>query len=156
MTMLEAGQPAPTFSLLDADMETVELDSFIGRKNVVLYFYPKDFGPGCTAEAIEFSDHADEFGKHDAVVIGVSADDCLRHAEFRDEHGIAIDLLADVDGEVCRQYGVWQEREANGQVRHCVQRATFVIDRKGVVRHALYGVNPRGHAREVLGLVKAL
>lgn len=137
-------------------MEPVDLARFRGEKHVVLYFYPKDFGPGCTAEAIEFSDSSDEFAKHGAVVLGVSADDSLRHAEFRDEHGIAVDLLADVDGEVCKQYGVWQQREGNGQVRHCVQRATFVIDKKGVVRHALYGVNPKGHAREVLALVKKL
>lgn len=154
--MLAAGQPAPPFSLLDADMEPVELASFRGEKHVVLYFYPKDFGPGCTTEAIEFSDIAEEFARAGAVVIGVSTDDSLRHAEFRDEHGIAVDLLADVDGDVCRQYGVLHAREGNGQVRQCVQRSTFVIDKSGVVRHALCGVNPKGHAREVLALVKKL
>ena len=155
-TMLEAGQRAPLFSLPDADMEAVDLARFVGEKNIVLYFYPKDGSPGCTTEAVEFSDHESEFTRRNTVVIGVSTDDCLRHAEFRDANGISVDLLADTDGEVCRQYGVLQEREANGVVRHSVQRATFVIDKKGMVRHALYGVNPRGHAREVLELVKKL
>lgn len=137
-------------------MEAVDLSRLIDAQNVVLYFYPKDGSPGCTTEAVEFSDHEPEFAKRNTVVVGVSIDDCLTHAEFRDANGISVGLLADVDGDVCRQYGVLQERESNGAIRHCVQRATFVIDRKGVVRHALYGVSPRGHAREVLELVKKL
>jgi thioredoxin-dependent peroxiredoxin len=154
--MLEAGQRAPTFSLPDADMEPVDLARYVGEKNIVLYFYPKDGSPGCTLEAVEFTDQDAEFTKRNTVIIGVSADDCLSHAEFRDANGISVELLADVDGDVCRQYGVWQERQANGATRYGVQRATFIIDKNGVVRHALYGVNPRGHARQVLELVKQL
>ena len=155
-TMVEAGQRAPVFALPDADMESVDLASFVGEKNIVLYFYPKDGSPGCTVEAIEFTEQEREFERRNTVIVGVSADDCLSHAEFRDEHGISISLLADVDGEACQQYGVWLQREAHGSIRHTVQRATFIIDKKGVVRHALYGVNPRGHARQVLELVKML
>ncbi|MEO7403703.1 MAG: peroxiredoxin [Burkholderiales bacterium] len=155
-TSLEAGQHAPTFSLPDADMETVELAQFVGKQNIVLYFYQKDGGPGCTTEAIEFTDIESEFTKRNTVVLGVSPDDCLKHAEFRDEHGISITLLADVEREVCRRYGVMHEREVGGQIKECVHRATFVIDKSGVLRHALYGVNPRGHAREVLELVRQL
>jgi thioredoxin-dependent peroxiredoxin len=155
-TLLEVGLDAPPFSLPDADMETVELAQFKGTKNVVLYFYMKDGNPGCTAEAVEFTDIEGEFTKKNTVLIGVSSDDCLKHAEFRDEHGISITLLADVDGEVGRQYGAVQERELNGTMKWCVQRSTFVIDKKGILRHALYGVTPRGHAREVLELVKKL
>jgi peroxiredoxin Q/BCP len=154
--MVQEGQTAPPFSLPDADMETVDVGELIGRKNLVLYFYPKDGSPNCTIQAVDFSDHEADFAKHDAVVMGISSDDCLRHAEFRDEHGISITLLADVDGEAARQYGVWAEREMNGVVRGSVQRATFVIDKQGIVRHALHGVNPRGHAREVLQLVSQL
>ena len=154
--MLQSGQPAPLFSLPDADMESVALARFRGKKNVVLYFYPKDGTPSCTLQATDFSDHEDEFTRCDCVVLGVSQDDCLMHAEFRDENGVSIRLLADTEGEVCRKYGVLQQKEMNGERRNCVMRATFVIDKKGVVRHALYGVNPRGHALEVLDLVKSI
>jgi len=154
--MLRAGQHAPTFSLPDADMQTVDLAKLRGKKNIVLYFYPKDGTPGCTIQATEFSDHEDEFARYDCVIMGVSPDDCLSHAEFRDTNGVSIRLLADTEGEVCRKYGVLEERELNGQRRRSIVRSTFVIDKKGMVRHAFYNVNPRGHANEVLDLVKMM
>ncbi|HWQ40181.1 MAG TPA: peroxiredoxin [Burkholderiales bacterium] len=155
--MLKAGQPAPEFDLPDADMNVVSLSSFLGSRNVVLYFYPKDDTPGCTLEAIDFSERQNDFLKHNTVVLGVSMDDCLSHGSFRDKHGLTVTLLADAEGEVCDKYGVLQEKEVNGKGRkRCVVRSTFVIDRNGVIRHALYGVNPRGHAAEVLNLVKGL
>jgi len=154
--MLQAGQHAPTFSLPDADMRTVDVAKLRGKKNIVLYFYPKDGTPGCTIQATEFSDHEEEFARYDCVIMGVSPDDCLAHAEFRDTNGVSIRLLADTDGEVCRKYGVLEERELNGQRRRSIVRSTFVIDKKGVVRHAFYDVNPRGHANEVLSLVKVM
>jgi peroxiredoxin Q/BCP len=153
---LQTGQSAPLFSLPDADMETVDLSRFLGKKHIVLYFYPKDGTPGCTLQATDFSDHEDEFARHDCIVIGVSPDDCLCHAEFRDQHGVSICLLADTEAEVCRKYGVLHEKESNGEKKSCITRSTFIIDKRGTVRHALYGVNPRGHAAEVLGLVKLL
>ena len=154
--MLQPGQHAPAFTLPDADMQSVELSSFIGKKHIVLYFYPRDDTPGCTMEAAEFSDHEEEFGRCNCVILGVSRDDCLSHAEFRDKHGLAIGLLSDPDGEVCRRYGVLQEKETDGIRKECLVRSTFVIDKKGVIRHAAYGVNPRGHAAEVFDLVKRL
>ena len=154
--MLQAGQHAPTFALPDADMQTVNLGKLRGRKNIVLYFYPKDGTPGCTLQATEFSDHEDEFARYDCVIMGVSPDDCLAHAEFRDTNGVSIRLLADTEGEVCRKYGVLEDKESNGQRKRSVVRSTFVIDKKGMVRHAFYNVNPRGHASEVLELVKSL
>jgi len=90
------------------------------------------------------------------VVVGVSMDDCLSHGEFRDKHGLSVQLLADVEGEVCRLYGVLHDKEVDGRKKTCVVRSTFIIDRKGVVKHVLYGVNPRGHAQEVLGLLKGI
>ena len=107
--MLAPGQPAPPFTLPDADMQSVDLAEFRGKKNVVLYFYPKDGTPGCTQVATDFSDHEDQFGKHDCVVLGVSRDDCITHADFRDRNGVTIGLLSDPEGEVCRKYGVLQE-----------------------------------------------
>ena len=152
--MLQPGRPAPGFDLPDADMSMVSLDSFRNKRNVVLYFYPKDDTPGCTHEAIEFSEKEKDFGVFKAVVLGVSMDDCLAHGAFRDKHGLCVQLLADVDGEVCRRYGVLHDKEVDGRKKTCIVRSTFIIDRKGVLKHALYGVNPRGHAQEVLELLK--
>jgi peroxiredoxin Q/BCP len=154
--MLHPGQAAPPFVLPDADMQTVSLSAFKGKKHVVLYFYPRDGTPGCTLVTTDFSDHEDQFDKCDCVVIGVSRDDCLTHADFRDKQGVTIALLSDPEGEVCRQYGVIQEKETEGVRRECLVRSTFVIDKKGVIRHAAYGVSPRGLAAEVFDLVKTL
>ncbi|HXF68074.1 MAG TPA: peroxiredoxin [Burkholderiales bacterium] len=156
VALVQPGQPAPGFELPDADMNMVSLENFRNRRNVVLYFYPKDDTPGCTMEAIDFSELEEEFGALKTVVLGVSMDDCLSHGAFRDKHGLSVQLLADVDGETCRRYGVLYEKESEGKRKTCVLRSTFVIDRKGVVRHALYGVNPRGHARQVLELVREI
>src|SRR5438034_1048879 len=90
VVMLQAGQLAPEFDLPDADMEVVSLGGFKNRKNVVLYFYSKDDTPGCTMEAIDFSDLQDEFSSLDTLVLGVSMDDCLSHGSFRDKHGLAV------------------------------------------------------------------
>jgi peroxiredoxin Q/BCP len=152
--MLQPGQPAPGFELPDADMNMVSLGDFRNRRNVVLYFYPKDDTPGCTIEAIDFSELEDDFGALKAVVLGVSMDDCISHGTFRDKHGLSVQLLADVDGDVCRAYGVLQDKEVDGKKKTCIVRSTFIIDRKGQLTHALYGVTPRGHAAEVLGLLK--
>ena len=154
--MLQPGQNAPVFTLPDADMQAVALSSFLGKKHIVLYFYPRDNTPGGTLEAAEFSDRESEFGRRDCVILGVSRDDCLTHAEFRDKHGLAIGLLSDPEGEVCRRYGVLQEKEMDGVRRECLVRSTFVIDKKGVIRHAAYGVKPRHHALEIYDVVRKL
>jgi peroxiredoxin Q/BCP len=155
--MLKVGQSAPTFDLPDGDMNAVSLSGYRGTRNVVLYFYPKDDTPGCTLEAIDFSDLQEAFLDLDTVVLGVSMDDCMSHGAFRDKHGLAVQLLADAQGEVCEQYGVLQSKELGGKAtRRGIVRSTFVIDKNGAVRHALYGVNARGHASAVLNLVKEL
>jgi peroxiredoxin Q/BCP len=153
--MLQPGRAAPGFELPDADMNVVNLENF-RRQNVVLYFYPHDDTPGCTMEAIDFSELDDKFAALKTVVLGVSMDDCLSHGAFRDKHGLSVQLLADTEGEVCDRYGVLQEREFEGRRKKCVQRSTFIIDGEGRLRHALYGVSPRGHAAQVLSLVKNL
>ena len=155
--MLQPGQPAPSFELPDADMQTVNLSTFKGKKHVVLYFYPRDGTPGCTMVATDFSDHEEQFVKHDCIVLGVSPDDCLTHADFRDRHGVTIVLLSDTECEVSRKYGVLQEMQGeDGARRERLVRSTFIVDKKGVIRHAAYGVNPRGHAAEVFDLVRRL
>ena len=137
-------------------MEIVDLSSYRGKKNVVLYFYPKDGTPGCTIQAIGFSDREDEFKKLDTIVFGVSRDDVLSHQAFRDEHGITVNLLADTEAEVCRLYEVIQEKVVDGHSRSILLRSTFVIDKKGVVRHILQDVNPKAHVDEVLKVCRTL
>ena len=137
-------------------MEMMDLSSYRGKKNVVLYFYPKDGTPGCTIQAIGFSDREHEFKKLDTIVFGVSRDDVLSHAAFRDEHGLTVQLLADTDEEVCRLYDVIKEKIVNGHPKACLQRSTFIIDKKGVVRHIMPEVNPKEHVEEVLKVCRQL
>lgn len=154
--LLKVGEKAPTFALPDADMETVDLAKFLGRKHLVLFFYAKDGTPCCTKEATDFSDHEEDFHEQDCLLFGISRDDCIKHAEFRDKEGIGLELLSDTEGVVCKQYGVWQAKEVDGHKKFGVARSTFIIDRTGNIRHALYNVNYKGHALEVLRLVKEM
>lgn len=153
--MLQLGSLSPDFNLPDADMGMFRLSKLRG-KNVILYFYPKDDTPGCIVEAIEFSDLEDEFNKCDTIVIGISRDDCISHAGFRDKHGLSVILLADVDGRVCEKYGVWQEKEKDGVRRMCILRSTFLIGRDGTLLKAFYGVNAKGHAAELLNIIRGM
>jgi len=134
----------------------MDLSSYRGKKNVVLYFYPKDGTPACTIQAIGFSDRENEFKKLDTIVFGVSRDDVLSHQAFRDEHGLTVNLLADTEQEVCRLYDVIQEKIVDGHPKSCLLRSTFVIDKKDVVRHILRDVNPKAHVEEVLKIIKGL
>ena len=154
--MLKAGEVAPTFVIPDADMELIDIAQFQGRNNVILFFYPRDDAPCCTLQATDFSDHEDEFARLDCRVIGISRDDCIQHAEFRDKHGISVSLLSDAEGSACEQYGVWQAKEVAGVKKYGILRSTFVIDKQGVLRLALYGVNAKGHALQMLRAVKEL
>ena len=153
---LSAGMDAPLFHLPDADMETFSLAALRGKKNVVLYFYPKDDTPGCTIEANEFSALDDDFAALDAHVVGISRDDCISHASFRDKYGLSVLLLSDSESVVCKKYGVLFDKEVDGHKKESIQRSTFVIDKTGKLRHALYAVHAHGHADEILKLLKEM
>jgi peroxiredoxin Q/BCP len=154
--MLKAGQLAPVIELPDASLEMLDLASFRGRNTVVLFFYPRDRAPQCIQEAIEFSDLDEVFAHHGAVLLGISRDNFLSHAAFREEHGLAAQLLSDEDGEVCRRYGVLAESQVNGVLRSQVERVTYIIDRDGMVCHVVPVQHAKGHAAEVLKLVKEM
>lgn len=154
--MLNVGIEAPVFELPEASMEMIKLSSFRGKKNVVLYFYPRDDTPGCTIQAIDFTDHEADFAKHDTIIFGISRDDVLSHAAFRDKHGLSVQLLSDSEEEVCRKYDVLEERSIDGTLKCCFNRSTFIIDKKGTLRHVLCNVSPREHANEVLKLVRQI
>lgn len=153
---LHAGVDAPQFQLADADMEIFSLAAQRGKKNIVLYFYPKDDTPGCTIEANEFSALDDDFAALDTQVVGISRDDCLSHASFRDKYGLSLILLADTESLACKKYGVLYDKEVDGHKKISVQRSTFIIDKSGRLRHALYAVHAHGHATEVLNLIKEM
>jgi len=152
--MLQPGQPAPQFSLPDSDMKMINTQDYQGTHHLVLYFYPKDDTTGCTIEAVELSDLIDEFQQLDTLVFGISRDNCVSHAAFRDKHGLTVQLLADTEGEVCNAYGVWQEKEKNGEKRMGIVRSTFVIDKQGIIQQAMYDVKPKGHAAQVIDLIR--
>ncbi|MCX8048711.1 MAG: peroxiredoxin [Methylohalobius sp.] len=154
--MLTANQPAPEFSAPNQDEKIVSLSDFRGKQNVVLYFYPKDDTPGCTIEANEFTQLAEEFAKYNTVVIGVSKDPCDMHRAFIAKYGLKVNLLADTDGTLCERYGVWQEKEKGGVKKWGIVRSTFIIDKNGTIVDAEYGVKPEGHAQAVLEKVKQL
>ena len=154
--LLQVGMDAPQFELPDADMAMFSLEAQRGKKNIVLYFYPKDDTPGCTMEANEFTDLDDNFIRFDTLVVGVSRDECLSHAEFRDKYGLSVLLLSDTEAIVCKKYGVLHDKEVDGHKKVSIQRSTFVIDKQGKLRHTLYGVHAHGHAHEILNLIKEL
>ena len=152
--MLDKNKKAPEFSIPNQDNEIISLSDFLGKKNVVLYFYPKDDTPGCTIEANQFTELASEFAEADTVILGVSKDSCESHQAFIDKFGLKVNLLADTSGELCDAYGVWQEKEKDGVKKMGIVRSTFVIDKNGDLAEAIYGVIPDGHAQAMLDLVK--
>ncbi len=154
--MLEKNQQAPLFSSKNQLNQLVNLSDYAGKKNIVLYFYPKDDTPGCTIEANDFTRLAEEFSKYDTVVIGVSKDSCESHVDFINKYGLKVDLLADTSSELCENYGVWREREKNGVKSMAILRSTFIIDKQGKLVDVAYGVTHEGHAQEVLEKVKSL
>ena len=154
--MLEQNQVAPDFSCPKQDGEAVRLSDYRGRKNVILYFYPKDDTPGCTIEANQFTALAREFAERDTVVIGISKDSCASHQAFIGKYDLELDLLADTDGALCEAYGVWQEKEKGGQKRMGIVRSTFLINKDGIIEEAMYGVTADGHADAMLERVRRL
>ncbi|ROU04152.1 thioredoxin-dependent thiol peroxidase [Histidinibacterium lentulum] len=153
--IIEAGAEAPPFTLPRDGGGEIGLADLRGRP-VVLYFYPKDDTPGCTREALGFTEHADAFAEAGAVVLGVSKDSVSKHDRFRDKHGLKVALLSDEHGDVCERYGVWKEKSMYGKTYMGIERATFLIDGDGRIARAWRKVSVPGHVEEVLEAVKAL
>jgi peroxiredoxin Q/BCP len=151
MARLEAGQPAPDFSLEADDGSTVDLASLRGT-TVALYFYPKDDTTGCTAQACEFRDMRADYDAAGVRVIGVSPDPLKSHVKFRDKHDLPFTLLSDPEHTAAEAYGVWVEKSMYGRTYMGIERSTFVIGPDGVLKEALYKVKPKGHAASVLEL----
>ena len=152
--MLKEGNMAPDFTAIDQNENKVKLSSFKGKKNVVLYFYPKDMTPGCTTEACDFKENFKNF--KDTVVLGVSIDSPERHQKFIAKHELPFDLISDVDQKVVNKYGVWQEKSMYGKKFMGIVRSTFIIDKKGVLRKIYPKVKVKGHVEDIMGILKEL
>ena len=152
---VDVGDKAPSFSLPTDGGGEISLKDLKG-KTVVLYFYPKDDTSGCTAEACAFRDALPDFSKVKAEVIGVSRDPVKKHDKFKEKYGLTFPLASDEDGEVCEAYGTWVEKSMYGRKYMGIERSTFLIDGKGVIRNVWRKVKVPGHAEEVLKAARAL
>ena len=151
---LEIGDKAPDFTLPTDGAGTVRLSDLKGQ-NVVLYFYPKDDTSGCTAEACQFRDLFPKFGRTDAMVIGISRDSIASHDKFKKKYKLPFTLASDEQGKVTERYGVWVQKSMYGRKYMGIERSTFLIDDKGVIRGIWRKVKVPGHAEEVLNAIKA-
>jgi thioredoxin-dependent peroxiredoxin len=160
-TAIQEQQPAPDFTLPAVGSDNVvkngqvHLADLKGR-TVVLYFYPKDDTPGCTAEACSFRDADHEMQKRGVIVLGISADDIPSHQKFADKYGLSFPLLADTDTTISQLYGVWKEKNYAGKKYMGVNRETFLIDKDGIVRKVWPKVKAAEHAQEVLETIESL
>ena len=153
---IEEGKAAPAFTLKDQDGNKVSLSGFKGKQAVVVYFYPKDDTPGCTKEACGFNEALPDFGKAKAEVIGISRDSVASHDKFAGKYKLRFRLASDEDGKACKAYGTWVEKSMYGRKYMGIERATFLVDAKGVVRGIWRKVKVPGHVEEVLAAARGL
>jgi peroxiredoxin Q/BCP len=150
--MITEGEQEPKFELSDANGKMVKSSDFKGKKHVI-YFYPRDFTPGCTIQADEFSKEYKKFQKHGIEIIGISTDDVESHKKFVDKMGIPYVLLSDTEKDVSEKFGVWGKKQFMGKEYMGIQRSTFLVDEKGKIFKVFPSVKPKGHADEVLQIL---
>lgn len=153
--MLNIGQPAPDFSVLNQDGAEIKMSDYKGKK-VVLYFYPRDNTPGCTTEANDFKDHIEAFESLNTVVLGVSKDSVKSHTNFICKYALPFNLLSDIELEVIKAYDVWQLKKMYGKESMGVVRSTFLIDEEGILREAWTKVKVKGHVEAVLEAIRTI
>jgi peroxiredoxin Q/BCP len=154
-TPIAEGNPAPDFIMKDSDGKTKKLSDLRGKKNVAVYFYPKDFTPGCTTEAAEFSKNYSKFREGGIEVVGISPDSDDSHTKFRAKMGIPYPLVSDTQNEVSKKYGVYGLKSFMGREYMGVNRSTFLIDKSGKIVRVFSRVKPAGHSDEVLSSFRA-
>lgn len=155
-TQPQVGEKAPAIDLPTDGEGHFKLIDYKGKKNVVVYFYPKDDTPGCTTESKDFRDHLDAFAKADTVIIGISKDSVESHDKFKEKYCLPFALASDAESDVCERYGVWGEKNMYGKKYMGIQRATFLIDKDGTIAQSWPKVSVDGHAKEVLEAATAL
>lgn len=153
MSDLKIGDKAPDFKLPADGGETISLKDYKGRK-LVVYFYPKDDTPGCTAESCAFRDNLPKLGKLGVDVIGVSKDSVKKHDKFKVKYDLNFPLLSDEEGDMCERYGTWVEKSMYGKKYMGIDRSTFLIDEQGKIAAIWRKVKVEGHVEEVLAAIK--
>jgi peroxiredoxin Q/BCP len=148
MTVLKAGDKAPDFSGINQDGKEIKLSDFAGKK-LILYFYPKDDTPGCTAESCNLNDNYNLWLEKGFEVVGVSADSVESHQKFRNKFGLKFDLIADTEKEILQAYGVWGEKSMFGKKYMGVLRTTFVIDANGIIQQVFENVKTKDHSNQI-------
>src|SRR5579872_1579357 len=146
---LKIGDEAPDFTTLSDQDQPISLKSLRGKK-VILYFYPKDNTPGCTREACDFRDDLKKFEANDTVILGVSKDSPAKHRKFKEKYDLPFPLLADETGDICQAYGVINKKSLFGNTFLGIQRSTFLIDEKGIIRNIWRKVKVTGHVEQIL------
>ncbi len=150
---VKVGSKAPPIKLPATGGESFSLKSLIGKK-VILYFYPKDDTPGCTKESCGFRDNLPDFTKVNAEVVGISKDSITKHEKFKAKYDLNFELASDEENTVCESYGVWKEKNMYGRKYMGIERSTFLIDEKGVLRAEWRKVKVPGHVESVLAAVQ--
>ena len=153
--MIDTGDKAPGFKGVTDGGGSLSLKD-LRHKKVVLYFYPKDDTPGCTAEAQGFRDAVNDFAKLGVEIVGVSKDSVKRHDKFKSKYDLPFKLISDEDGKICEAYGVWQEKKNYGKTYMGIVRSTFLIDEKGRVAEIWRNLRVKGHVERVLEAAKGL
>ncbi|MCB0562152.1 MAG: thioredoxin-dependent thiol peroxidase [Lewinellaceae bacterium] len=155
MMHLKEGDKAPDFQGIDQDEKTISLSDYKGKK-LILYFYPKDDTPGCTAEACNLRDNYSVLKKEGFELLGVSPDNPKKHQKFIDKYSLPFPLIADTEKEILNAYGVWGLKKFMGKEYDGVHRTTFVIDEKGTIEKIITKVNTKAHAEQILdGMAEA-
>lgn len=154
--ILQSGDLSPDFSLNNQNGNAVTLSSLLHSSSVVLYFYPKDLTSGCTKEAQDFRDYYSDFQNLNCQIIGISKDSAKTHQKFIDHHCLPFPLLTDPDGKVCEMFDVWAQKSMYGRTYFGIERSTFFIDRKGIIKKSWRKVKVPGHVQEILNYIRHL
>lgn len=153
MSILKEGDKAPLFKGVNQDEKEIKLDDFIGKK-VILYFYPKDNTPGCTAESCNLSDNYDDLTKKGFEVIGISPDSITSHQKFIAKHNLRFNLIADTEKEILELYNAWGEKKLYGRTYMGVLRKTFIIDEEGTITKIFTKVKTKDHTNQILAEIE--
>lgn len=154
MKLPEVGKVAPAFTLTNQKGEKVSLAAFKGKKNVVLYFYPKAMTPGCTVQACAIRDHKKKFSSLKTVVLGMSPDPVERLVKFKEKEGLNFDLLSDEGHKIADKYGVWGRKKFMGKEYDGIHRITFIIGKDGKIKHVMEKVKTKTHHDDVIDWIK--